>query len=85
MRRIHVENVTDRRNTELVLVRKVQAIQTINELSTICHGYLLGVLMKNVESHCTEKSIPQSRGLFQDVAGSHFAARPVPRTPFVDY
>src|SRR5215510_8498874 len=80
---VHVEHVSNRSDTEPIFLCQVKAIQAIDELGTVCHCDLLGMLVKDIESHRTENGISQSRDLFQNVAGCRLTARSIPRSPLI--
>ena len=83
MARIEFKHPANWRNHEFIFVREVQVVQTVDELRAVRHGNFLGMPVENIERHTAEHGVPQRGDLFQQVAGSGFASRTIPRTPFV--
>src|SRR5580704_2558012 len=77
--------MSDRGHAKLVLMGQVQTVQTIDQLSAVGHGYLLGVTVKGIERQAAKDRVPQGWCLFEDVTRSRLTAPPVPRSPFVHY
>src|SRR5205085_1396694 len=80
---VHTEDVSYRRNDEFILMREVQAVQTVDQLRARSHRYFLGMTVEGIQRHATEYRIPQRDHLLQLISGSHFAAGTIPRSPFV--
>src|SRR4051812_18544828 len=82
---VHGKHVSDGRHHKTILVGKVETIETVDELSAVCHGDFVGMAVENVEGHSTEDSVAQGRHLLQLVARGSLAARTVPRAPLIHY
>src|SRR5262249_7920034 len=82
---VQLEQTANRRNHKLVFVSEVEAVQTIDELSTICHSNLLGMAVEDVERHAAEHCVAESRHLLDEESGRRLASRTIPGPPFIDH
>ena len=85
MCRVHVEHVADRGDAELIFVRQVEAVQTVDQLGTVGHRDFFRVLVEQIQRHPAEDRVAQGWSLLQDVARRHLATGPIPRTPFIHH
>jgi len=53
-------------------------------LRAVGHGDFFRMTIENVERHTAENGVAERGHLFENVAGSGFAAGSIPRAPFVD-
>lgn len=85
MRRVHLENVKNRRDRELLADCQKRSMQIVDELGRVRHGDLIRVPIENVECDAGNERIAQRRKIYEQVAGIDAGIRFVPRAPLVDY
>jgi len=82
--RVKFKGATDGGDDEAVFVREIEAVEAVDELRAIGHGDFFRMTIEDVEVHAAEDGVAERRHLFENVAGSCFAAGLIPGTPFVD-
>ena len=83
MRGVHLEDVIGRRDDELIFMGDEERRQAVDQLGDVGHRHLVCMAIEDVERQPGQHRVAHGRGLAELMRRVGFAARPVPRAPFV--